>query len=275
MDFNQVVVREFLKLNPSAPSTPDVIADSRKGTKFTAAMNYPRTETAEVAGAKVISAEVPDLAKLFKNVTPSVAVYKPADNRDIAKALFDKYGIVADTKEITATAIVYDPLPLTVDVVAVSNSKTITGRVTVNLSQEVKDLTEIITVTEVDGVTDDYPTAGQEKFLALKYFYGIDFTEHREWLHERSPISITYEHSRQLANILNTPKYLSPVEWTFDTFDTSAHPYNAFIESIVYNGPTSGSTIANPSYTHVLHLKLKYANGVAIKDLLLHYDWRP
>lgn len=275
MNFDQVVIREFLKLNPGFTDTPDLIAQKRVGNFFTGAVNFPRTEEAAVTGGKVVKANVPDLAALFKNITPSIEIYKPTTNRDVAKVLFEKYGIIADINDITPTAIVYDPLPLEVEIVAPSASKTITGKVKVKLSQKVMDLTEIVTAEEYVCLVDEYPTTSTQ-FIAHKWAYGNDYTLERETLKAIAVYTGPYysPHAATFLRLLNDPRWCSPVEWA-NEHKSRAHPYNVTEPLVPYNGPTSGLPGANTAYTHVLQVWLGYAGGITPKSLMLHYDWRP
>lgn len=276
MNFDQIVIREFLKLNPGFTDTPDLLAQKRVGNFFTGAVNFPRTEEATVTGGKVVKANVPDLANLFRNITPDIEIYKPTTNRDVAKVLFEKYGIVADVNDITPTAIVYDPLPLEVEIVA--SGKTITGKVKVKLTQKVMDLTEIITVNEVVGVVDKYPTAEQTKFVPIKFYYGADFTEWRDYLKTVSVIASGYGQPYwvvdKLLEIINDPRWESPVTWN-SAHSSTAPPYSISDCFTPYNGPTSGYPEANPDFTHVLVINAHYSFGITPKTFLMHYDWRP
>lgn len=253
MNFDQVVVREFLKLNPGFTDTPSVLVPKRVGTSFTGSVTFPNTVDAEYVGAKVVNAAVPDLSKLFMGVTPTIEIYKPTTTRDIASALFAKYGVVANVEDITLTAVSYDPLPTEVTITAMPTATTVAGTLTVQVSQLVKDLSEIVTTLEVDGVIDRYPMS-MVGLNVTKMYYGHDFTKHREKLSKfvSGTGMASYGEAKAVYDILVMPdivEIFGDPGWKCD-FSSSYFDLREVI--IRYNGVPNDSNLGAHSYKRCL-----------------------
>lgn len=291
MEFNQLIVREFLKANPSVTDTPEVLRKELKGTITRGVLLWRDSVDADYRGTTFFNYEVPDLSKIFQGLgTIILYVWKPITNRDVAKALFEYYGLVCDYNDIVPTAISYNPLPDTVTLVASASATTVKGSVTIYLRQAVKDLADIITTTEVDALVDKYPLTYSYRSLispyddiglvAIKKYYGFDFTEFRNYLKNQSTAQYS-NYMRQdfdfgdgtVGPFINHPIIRSEMDaplWKrWDSATDRVLNYNLII--CIYNGPASGWPEANPAYDRVVVWKPRDAYSV-MGNILMHYN---
>lgn len=240
MNSDQLVIREFLRANPDVTDTPVVLRKELFNGNLRGVMNWPRTEDALLTGTCFYQCELPDLAKLFTGISIRLAVWKPKTHRDVAKVLFETYGVIASLDDIAPTPMSYDPLPDTVTLTTLPGALTLKGSLTVLIYQKVMDLDEILTVREIDGVIDRFPLSNSLTQLEKKY-YGYDFTDVRDSLKVVTP----------LGPILNSPTVQTEMDApTWGSSWDRPQPYNLYKIGLQYLGPTSGYPDANPAYTH-------------------------
>ena len=281
MEFNQLIVREFLKANPSVTDTPEVLRKELKGTITRGVLLWRDSVDADYRGTKFFNYEIPDLGKLFQGLgTVVLYVWKPTTHRDVAKALFEYYGLVCDYNDIVPTAISYNPLPDTVTLVASASATTVKGSVTIYLRQAVKDLADIITTTEVDAVVDKYPLTSSGFVLPKKY-YGFDFTEFRDYLKNQSTAQYWNEMPANTpmgdgttGYIINHPAVRDEMDspsWIRTGSSYGTDKFDLTAMQCFYNGPASGWPDANPAYDRVI--VWRPINVVStVGHVLMHYN---
>ena len=291
MEFNQLIVREFLKANPSITDIPEVLRKELKGTNTRGVLLWRASDTAKYKGTKFFNYTIPDLGKLFQGLgTIVLYVWKPTTHRDVAKALFEYYGLVYDPNDIIPTAISYNPLPDTVTLTASGTATTVKGSVTIYLRQTVKDLADLITTTEVDALVDKYPLTysygsrippyDDIGLVAIKKYYGFDFTDFRDELKNQSTAQYN-NYMRQnfdfgdgtVGPLINHPIIRSEMDaplWIrWDSATAWVLNYNVII--CIYNGPASGWPEANPAYDRVVVWNPRDAYSV-MGNILMHYN---
>lgn len=273
MEFNQLIVREFLKANPSITDIPEVLRKELKGTNTRGVLLWRDNVDADYRGTAFFNYEIPDLGKIFQGLgTIILYVWKPITNRDVAKALFEYYGLVCDYNDIVPTAISYNPLPDTVTLVASASATTVKGSVTIYLRQVVKDLADIITTTEVDGVVDKYPMTNP-KLVLEKCYYGFDFTEFRNVFKDYPSGYTLGSVSSTMFELINNPVVRAEtanISW--GRAITVDIPYDANELQCVYHGPASGYPEANPAYTNCCVWKDKRSTNTNLGRIFMHYN---
>lgn len=264
MSASVLVVRGFLKANPSITDQPVLHSMARNKLKVEGYLTWPYTEKAKVAGAYKYSCDIPDLGKLFMNVDIRIPVWKPKTHRDVAAVLFKKYGVAVNVDDIEPIAMSYDPLPPTVTLKALPTAATVVGSVVVGIYQEPKDISEIITVTDVVGIVDKYPLTNPLMVLEKRY-YGYDFTEQRD----------TLKTVASLGPILNVQSVYDEMNGpTWGAAWDRPLAYNLYNASLVYLGPTTGYPEANPAYTHCAVYKPggMSSGTVTGSSMILHFN---
>lgn len=256
MNFDQMVIREYLKHNPTLQDAPEVLRNEYKDSKVRGVMRWRNTPDANLYGSAFYNYEIPDLGLMFSGLTVTLHVWKPTTHRDVAKVLFDTYGVIANLDDITPTVMSYNPLPDYVDLVALPQSKTLKGKLRVYTLPKVMPLDELITAQEVDALVDKYPLQISE-VQAIKKYYGYDYTDLR---YDMSKYRVDDFLVRRITDVdgqLNSPVNMIHVReemegpiWMFSA-DTNLD-YNGNNIKIRYNGPTSGKPEANQRYTNVL-----------------------
>lgn len=273
MEFNQLIVREFLKANPSITDIPEVLRKELKGTNTRGVLLWRASDTAKYKGTKFFNYIIPDLGKLFQGLgTIVLYVWKPTTHRDVAKALFEYYGLLYDPNDIIPTAIGYDPLPDTVTLTASSTATTVKGSVTIYLRQTVKDLADIITTTEVDGVIDKYPMTNS-KLVLEKCYYGFDFTEFRDVFSAYPTGYVLGSVATTMSNLLNNQVVrdeTAGVSWGRAITVWIAYDSNEM--RCVYNGPTSGYPEANPDYVNCCIWQDTRSTNTNKGRIFMHYN---
>lgn len=272
MNSDQLVIREFLRANPDVTDTPVVLRKELFNGNLRGVMNWPRTEDALVTGTCFYQCELPDLAKLFTGISIRLAVWKPKTHRDVAKVLFETYGVIASLDDIAPTPMSYDPLPDTVTLTTLPGALTLKGSLTVLIYQKVMDLDEILTVREIDGVIDRFPLSNSLTQLEKKY-YGYDFTDVRSSI-SWYPVGHTNTASNtpltQLLNSATLRNEQSAPAWSWGV--AVYIDYDANEMRCVYNGPTTGWPGANTKYKRCCVWKdarsLKSNKG----HIIMHYD---
>ena len=143
-------------------------------------------------------------------------------------------------------------------------SLTLKGSLDVLIYQKVMDLDEIITVHEIDAVVDRFPLSDPLMVLEKKY-YGYDFTDVRDKLKVVTP----------LGPILNVQSvYNEMYAPTWGSSWDRPQAFNLYNIRLVYLGPTSGYTDANPAYTScaVYSPGFMSASTVAGSSMILHFN---
>lgn len=264
MNSDQLVIREFLKANPDVTDTPVVLRKELFNGKLRGVLNWPRTDDALVTGTCFYQCELPDLAKLFTGISIRLAVWKPKTHRDVAKVLFETYGVVANLDDIAPTPMSYDPLPDTVTLTALPGALTIKGSLEVMIYQKVMDLSEIITVNEIDAVVDRFPLSNPLMVLEKKY-YGYDFTDVRDTLK-------VFTNLGPVLNVQSVYDEMSGPTWG-SSWDRP-QPFNLYGIRLVYLGPTSGYPDANPAYTNCAVYSPGYMSSSTASgsSMILHFN---
>lgn len=259
-----LVVRGFLRANPTVTDIPVVVNMARNKLTVEGYLLWPNSEDADVFGSRTYRCDLPDLNDLFKNVDLRFPVWKPKTHRDVAKVVFDALGVAVKVDDIEPTAMSYDPLPNSVTLKALSDATTAKGSVVVNIYQKPMDISEIITTTEVVGVVDKYPLTNPQMVLEKKY-YGYDFTENRDVLKTVTNPG-TVLNVQSVYNEMNAPAWGS--SWD------RPQAYNLYNVRLDYLGPTAGYPEANPAYTHcaVYRPWSMSSNTVPDSRMILHFD---
>lgn len=259
-----LVVRGFLRANPTITDIPVVANMARNKLTAEGYLLWPNSEDADVFGSRTYRCDIPDLNVLFKNVDLRFPVWKPKTHRDVAKVVFDALGVAVKVDDIEPTVMSYDPLPNSVTLKALSDATTAKGSVVVNIYQKPMDISEIITTTEVVGVVDKYPLTDLKLVLEKKY-YGYDFTDVRETL-------LNNGYFIAVMTILNSESVRTEMSSPMWGSDINPIPYNFAYPSLVYNGPTAGFQGANLNYTHCrVYRPTSYSTGT-VGQMILHYN---
>lgn len=255
MNFDQMVIREYLKHNPTLQDAPEVLRNEYKDSKVRGVMRWRNTPEANLYGSAFYNYEIPDLGLLFSGLTVTLHVWKPTTHRDVAKVLFDTYGVIANLDDITPTVMSYNPLPDYVDLVALPQSKTLKGKLRVYTLPKVMPLDELITVQEVDAQKDDYPLSIQN-LQVIKKYYGYDFTDQRQYLKTVRESDYLYQSvdvDGVLYHLPNVPSVISETDGpTWTGGGQQMADFNAGYIKAQYNGPTASQPLANKAYSHVL-----------------------
>lgn len=255
MNFNQMVIREYLKHNPTLQDAPEVLRSEYKDGAVRGIMRWRNLPDANLYGTAFYNYEIPDLGVLFSGLTITLHVWKPTTHRDIAKVLFDTYGVIANLDDIVPTAMSYNPLPDYVDLATVYGSTSIKGTLRVYTLPKIMPLDELITVQEVDAVTDDYPLS-IANLQVIKKYYGYDFTDQRNYLsgiREGNYLYSTIDVDGVMYLLLNLPSVIGEMDGpTWTTNGQQMADFNGGYIKATYNGVTSAQPLANKAYTHVL-----------------------
>lgn len=259
-----LVVRGFLRANPTVTDIPVVVNLARNNLTAEGHLLWPNKDDAIVFGSMSYRCDLPNLADLFKNVDLRFPVWKPKTHRDIAKIVFDALGVAVKVDDIEPTAMSYDPLPNTVTLQALPTATTAKGSVVVNIYQKTMDIAEIITTTEVVGVVDNYPLTNPQMVLEKKY-YGYDFTSDRDVLKSTAKPGA-------ILNIQTVYDEMYAPAWGSSWDRPQA--YNLYNVRRTYVGPTSGYPEANPAYTHcaVFMPWTMSSNTAPYSCMILHFD---
>lgn len=259
MNFDQMVIREYLKHNPTLQDAPEVLRNEYKDSKVRGVMRWRNTPEANLYGSAFYNYEIPDLGLMFSGLTVTLHVWKPTTHRDVAKVLFDTYGVIANLDDITPTVMSYNPLPDYVDLVALPQSKTLKGKLRVYTLPKVMPLDELITAQEVDALVDKYPL-NIPQLQCIKKYYGYDYSDMRAQLSKQTGwyTEIFPDDVGGLHAAMNLP-------WVIDEMDApkwvqsgSGGIMNIGYMAVAYNGPTSGKPDANQKYTHVCVFNPQY-----------------
>lgn len=283
MNFNQMVIREYLKRNPTLQDAPEVLRAEYYNSAVRGVMRWRRLPDANLTGTAFYNYQIPDLGTLFKGLSVTLHVWMPTTHQDIAQQLFDTYGVVANVDDIVPTAMSYNPLPDYVDLVARAGALSIAGSLRVYLLQAIKPLDELITVQDVDAIVDKYPLS-DVRMQCIKKYYGYDFTDVRDlmvvqggWLKENF-----VDADGKPVIPMNAPSVLDEMDgpvWQSASGSDPAYLRYNFCR-VDYNGPTSGWPEANLNYTHVCVINPqynadkdseRYATGV-LGYIYLHYN---
>lgn len=256
MNFDQLVIREYLKHNPTLKDAPEVLRSEYKEGAARGLMRWRNLPDANLYGTAFFNYEIPDLGVLFSGLTVTLHVWKPTTHRDVAQVLFDTYGVIANIDDIVPTAMSFNPLPDYVDLVAANGAKSLKGTLRVFTLPKVMPLDELITVQEVDALVDKYPLQISE-MQAIKKYYGYDYTDLRfdmanyrvnDWLYRR--ITDVDGQLNSPVNMIHVREEMDGPTWIFSSDVNS--DFNGNNIKIVYNGPTLGKPESNQSYTNVL-----------------------
>lgn len=255
MNFNQMVIREYLKHNPTLQEAPEVLRLEYKDGAARGIMRWRNLPDANLYGTAFYNYEIPDLGVLFSGLTITLRVWKPTTHRDVAKVLFDTYGVIANLNDIVPTAMSFNPLPDYVDLTTVAGSTSLKGKLRVYTLPKVMPLDELITVQDVDAVKDDYPLS-IANLQVIKKYYGYDFTDQRMYLSTIREGNYIYQNidvDGVLYLLPNLPTVIDEMDgptWMYRGQTTE--DFNGAYIRAAYNGVTSAQPLANKAYTHVL-----------------------
>lgn len=255
MNFDQLVIREYLKHNPTLQDAPEILRSEYYDGKIRGLMRWRKLPDANLYGSAFFNYEIPDLGVLFSGLTVTLHVWKPTTHRDVAKVLFETYGVIANLDDIVPTAMSFNPLPDYVDLVAVNGAKSLKGTLRVYTLPKVMPLDELITVQEVDSQKDDYPLSIQN-LQVIKKYYGYDFTDRRDYLktvREGNYLSPNVEDNGNQYYLTNLPSVISETDGpTWTGGGQQMADFNGGYIKATYNGVTATQPLANKAYTHVL-----------------------
>lgn len=282
MNFDQMVIREYLKHNPTLKDAPEVLRSEYYDGRVRGVMRWRKLPDANLYGTAFFNYEIPDLGVLFSGLTITLHVWKPTTHRDVAKVLFETYGVIANLDDIVPTAMSFNPLPDYVDLQTNPRALTLKGTLRVYVLPKVMPLEELVTVHDLDAVVDKYPLSNPKQVNERKY-YGYDFTDIRNYM-----AAITV--GSRLSTLpkldgdyfLNLPSVISEMDGPTWNTQLNWHggqnwygPFHVSPIIVLYNGPTSGQAEANKAYTHVCvmnHELSSYDEGENVGKLYLHYN---
>lgn len=270
MNFNQLVIREYLKHNPILQDSPEVHVINRGN----GVMRWQNTQAANMYGTAPFSYEIPDIGLMFSGLTVTLPVWKPTTHRDIAKVLFGTYGVVANIDDITPTPVSFNPLPDYVDLVAVPEATSLTGKLRVALLPAMQSIDDLIAIKEVDAVIDELPLVA-ETMRAAKKYYGYDFTDVRTGMAKYKPgVAPVDPLIKDTDGVMRVPVNLLAVRAEMDSPTWERGGGTMFDESklvVEYNGLTDSYPTSNPEYSNVLVFN-KTGTGSEMGKFLLHYN---
>lgn len=259
MDLHTYLLKRFLSINELKDGDLDrtfsiTQAPTTQPTKYTI-LGF-QSGGYRYVGAQVLNHPTLDLPTLFKNVVPTVKLFKPASTREVLSELLTKYGLPVGTQNQLLEDYVETPLntavqPTSVTLTASPNARFYTGNLNVTIEQKVMSLEDIVTVTELDVIAPRLLLTGDLTVLERR-FYHFNFAEtsYTGYLKSQAVGNLPHESDswfQQMLNSADVKQECGGLTWVWGGYWTP-NGNNLYLARCEYNGPVSGYPDANQNY---------------------------
>jgi len=286
MELHTYLLQRFLSLNALKSDDLDrAFAITNVPTTTTPKQTILGFESGGVRyeGSGVVTHPVLDLPTLFKNLTPTVSMFKPKNTREVLKELLLKYGLpVGDTEELledyALTALPTATQPTSVNLVAQPSNRLYSGNLTVTIKQKVMPLDEIVTVTDLDVVAPRLSLTNSLVVLERR-FYHYNFTDTAYLANIKAQQvgklpELNDSWFQQLLNSADVKQECGNLSWVWGGYWTP-NGFNLYLAQCVYNGPTTGWPDANQHYKSCMVVSIP-APSSTVQSVtgyaILHYE---
>jgi len=281
MDSLKYLLTRFIRYN-NLPTTDQELCLGRWGSPTTnatskAVIGYARGGQSYV-GTTLVSFNRIDLSKLFLNVSPTVAVFRPTSYQDIFAALLDRYGLPGAGEssiisECPATAI--DPAnPPASITITISSGRFYKGSVVVAITPKVIALDLIVINREFPLLTPRLLLSNSLMVLERKYYH-YDFTFSPNIADLRAcAVGWTHPYVKSwfsdMINDADVRQECGGIWWSWGSINgIQFNLYNMVCE---YNGLARNYADANANYKYIAVFKDNESNGTNRGRLYLHYN---
>lgn len=286
MDLHTYLLKRFLSINELKDDDLDrsfaVLPAATASSVKNSVLGF-REGGLRYRGSLLLEHQPIDLALLFKNITPTVKLFKPKDTRVVFKELLERYGLpVGDNNELledcVLTALPTTTQPKTTTLVCGSNSRLYTGTIEVTIEQKIMPLEEVITIAELDVVK---PRLSLQNSLVVleRRFYHYDFRDSGYTANLKAqPVGklpeVNNSWFQQLLNTADVRQECGNLSWVWGGYWTP-NGFNLYLAQCVYNGPTSGYPDSNQQYKSCMVVSIP-ASSSTVQSVtgyaILHYE---
>lgn len=276
MDFNSWVAGSLSRFWGLRPSTEDRVFTAgiqRNLLDSAMSIGYRNLDGAKFHGAKCVTFDRIDLAKLFKNVSPQIETWDVKTTHELIPLLSAKYGLPITKDDIANTSFDHTKLPQEVTIQAFSTGPIFVGSVKVLVTQKVMQLEDIVTKVDLDVLKDPYPRSNTKMVYDLRY-YGYDFTDEKEILEAYNAGYIYGNGPFSISGLLNSTRVRNETggpTFVWDAGTTPTEPHVFYNMRCLYRGPTASYPDANQTYRNVAIWDAPRSQQ-GVGRIFFHYD---
>lgn len=234
-------------------------------------------------GSAIVDYNRLDLAKLFLNIAPEVTLYQPRNHRVVFKELMRVYGLPGAEEDDFVNEcldVELDPAePLEeVTLVMAPASRFYKGQIKVKVKPKIMALDEVVVIRDLDLLVNRFPLTNTKLVLERKYYH-YDFTFSPQIASLRAIKTGQYAHgvdtwyTRMLNDADLQAESQPSINWIWEGWG-GGRPYNVYMSTCLYNGPSRDYPDACTRYNYVAVFSCPgtSANQNTVGNLMFHYD---
>lgn len=234
-------------------------------------------------GSAVVDYNRLDLAKLFLNIAPEVTLYQPRNHRVVFKELLRVYGLPGAEEddfvnECTDTALDPAAPPSEVTLTMSATSRLYKGQIKVKVKPKIMPLDEVVVIRDLDLLVNRFSLNNTKLVLERKYYH-YDFTFSPQIASLRAIRPGQYAHgadtwyTRMLNDADLRAEALPAVNWIWEGWG-GQQPYNVYLSTCLYNGPTRDYPDACTRYNYVAVFSCPGTGDKqnTVGNFMFHYD---
>lgn len=234
-------------------------------------------------GSAVVDYNRLDLAKLFLNITPEVTLYQPRNHRVVFKELMRVYGLPGAEEDdfVNECAdVTLDPAepPTEVTLAMSPSSRLYKGQIKVKVNPKIMPLDEVVVIRDLDLLENRFSLTNTKLVLERKYYhYDFTFSPQIASLRAIRPGQYAHGVDTWYTRMLNDPDLQAesqpPINWIWEGWG-GGRPYNVYMSTCLYNGPTRDYPDACTRYNYVAVFNCPgtSANQNTSGAFMFHYD---